>query len=346
MPTGLGEIQELIKDSGPVAAVVQQLCQELPAAASSNLMQAFSRFCTASIDLPVAWLEGFAAEQRAKTEARKIIQKTVADNIAQKINVPDAYADSAAIKFAQRAIGKQLNLDKTMAVTLETINSTSKEKISDHNKEVSIDWLNTFADEASKMSSTHMQILFGRVLAGEVINPGGFSIRTVKTLAEIDHDAAIAFSKLCQISMIWKKSNNIDEGFALYVTINSLKIPKEKVPTKNEIQLLIEHGLIHSEPQLPIRLSEAAADPNNIIDSRFIPKNNLDKFLHQGEIYNLQVIREPSDNHAVTGALHGLKLTKVGRELYTIVEQDTDNSFIECINNAIYKQGLNFIKLK
>ena len=59
------------------------------------------------------------------------------------------------------------------------------------------DWLNTFESEACQKSSEEMQERFARVLAGEIKNPGTFSIRAIKLLGEIDSDTASTFKTFC-----------------------------------------------------------------------------------------------------------------------------------------------------
>ncbi|MCW5318434.1 hypothetical protein GTQ43_33375 [Nostoc sp. KVJ3] len=46
----------------------------IPTPIKRNAFKAFAQLCSAAIDIPVAYLEGFAAEKRAETQARlKII---------------------------------------------------------------------------------------------------------------------------------------------------------------------------------------------------------------------------------------------------------------------------------
>ena len=47
-----------------------------------------------------------------------------------------------------------------------------------------------------------MQILFGRILAGEIKQPGLYSIKTLKDLGELDQKVAQLFKRLCSCSLI------------------------------------------------------------------------------------------------------------------------------------------------
>ena len=60
------------------------------------------------------------------------------------------------------------------------------------------DWVFHFRDEAKNTSNEDMQELWGRLLAGEMANPGRFSRRTVSLLRLLDPADAKEFAKLCQ----------------------------------------------------------------------------------------------------------------------------------------------------
>ena len=49
-----------------------------------------------------------------------------------------------------------------------------------------------------------MRLLFGRILAGEIRKPGTYSIKTVKTLGELDQSAATLFKKLCSLCIVFE----------------------------------------------------------------------------------------------------------------------------------------------
>jgi hypothetical protein len=55
---------------------------------------------------------------------------------------------------------------------------------------VSGDWLLRWRDNAASISSEELQALWGKVLAGEVKNPGTFSLRTLEFLRNVSHEDA------------------------------------------------------------------------------------------------------------------------------------------------------------
>jgi Protein of unknown function (DUF2806) len=60
----------------------------------------------------------------------------------------------------------------------------------DASSEIEDDWLNLFARLAEDKSSEELQVLFGRILAGEIRRPGSFSLRTLQLMALISRQDA------------------------------------------------------------------------------------------------------------------------------------------------------------
>ena len=58
-------------------------------------------------------------------------------------------------------------------------------------------WLLDFLEKSKTVSDDEMQGLWANILAGEVNNPGGFSIRTLNALKSIDKKEAEYFTRVC-----------------------------------------------------------------------------------------------------------------------------------------------------
>jgi hypothetical protein len=61
---------------------------------------------------------------------------------------------------------------------------------------VSDDWLFRWRDCAAGVSSDELQLLWGKVLAGEIKNPGRYSLRTLEFLRNLSQDEAKAIEKV------------------------------------------------------------------------------------------------------------------------------------------------------
>ena len=185
----------------------------IPAPIRKNAFKAFNQLCTAAIEWPVAYFEGKAAEERAKSEGRIKIREEITAQIVQQVKVPQEYARRAGNKFAEKIIREQINLDKISAIAADELNkaesasSTNQGADSGEEKTINDDFLNSFEEEARQKSTEEMQLLFGRILAGEIRKPESYSIRTVKILGQLDQNAAILFKKLCSVCVVLEISN-------------------------------------------------------------------------------------------------------------------------------------------
>lgn len=76
----------------------------IPAPVRRNAIKAFGQLCTATVDLPMAYLEGKAKEIRAATEARVKLISTSGDKIAEQVDVPIEYAQAAVKRYGQKIV--------------------------------------------------------------------------------------------------------------------------------------------------------------------------------------------------------------------------------------------------
>ena len=84
------------------------------------------------------------------------------------------------------------------------------------------DWMNQFIRFAEDASSEHLQQVWGRVLAGEIHNPGSFSRHTLRFIAELDKETAENCEFVGQhvVGNWLSKSDNWNEGHDLLVSID------------------------------------------------------------------------------------------------------------------------------
>ena len=293
----------------------------LPVKVTRNAGKALGQLCSAAVDVPVAHLQGVAAEKRALTEARTSLVKESAGQIAEKMDVSPEYVHKAGIKFAQEIVKEQINLDKTCSVTMEELQQSdlgtstgSDSGGGDEEKIISDDFLDSFEEEARHKSSEEMQLLFGRILAGEIRKPGTFSIRTLKILGQIELEVAVLFRRLCSLSIATFGS----DGEVVDARVCSLG--KRKITTA-----LMQYGLRFYDLMVLNEYGLIIPEYNNyapyIMDGRPLP------FQHQQRRWVLRPLNEPKKmkDFMVTG----LACSQVGRELFSIVDQDPAEGYTE-----------------
>lgn len=90
---------------------------------------------------------------------------------------------------------KEINVSKAIIIAEGILENNTQEvpvnKIED-------DWLFTWREHAGKVSSSELQDLWGRILAGEFKNPGSYSLRTMDFLKGLSKSEAERISKVAQ----------------------------------------------------------------------------------------------------------------------------------------------------
>lgn len=105
------------------------------------------------------------------------------------------------------------------------------------NVEIEEDWKNNFFDNGRKIYSDDLQIIFGKILAGEIKQPGTYSKRLLSILSNLSQREAEIFNKLSRYTM-----NNHNRVF---IIADSDILKKFDIKIE-EIILLEEAGLINS----------------------------------------------------------------------------------------------------
>ena len=305
----------------------------IPAPIRKGASKAIGRLCSAVIDVPLGGLRRRDAEKWAETKARIKIIGENAGQIAQQMKVPPEYARRAENKFAEKIIREQINLDKTSAIaanelkTEEFHGSTDQSTDSNEEKTISDDFLNSFEEEARQKSSEEMQLLFGRILAGEIRKPGTYSTRTVKILGQLDQGAATLFRKLCSICMVMQIE---PIGVLLDARVSSLGgDPGSNVLHKydlnyDRLNLLNEHGLIIS-------------DYNS--SAEYIGMS----FRYQGRSWILFPL--PKWEKGKEFRVSGVALSHAGRELFPIVDLDPMEDYTADLKEFFARQHLEMLEV-
>ena len=309
----------------------------IPAPVRKNALKALGQLFTAAVDVPVAYLEGVAAEKRAESQARVQILSTGGTQIAEQMNIGPEFARAAVQKYGQRIVREQINLNKISETAVKQLQAESEGGAFAQGETevptISDDWLNSFEREASQKGTEEMQLLFGRILAGEVQRPSSFSLRTVRLVGQLDENTAKLFHTLCSLSVaLLVKGKFLDvrvlalEGNA---TSNSLQ---DHGLSFDMLNVLHEHGLIISDYNSYMNYRMCVAQ-NGLINLPFKFQND-----HWGL---LSPTPRPVDQEL---RLHGVALSRSGRELSSIVDVEFNERYATALNTFFERQGLTMVK--
>ena len=293
------------------------------------------------IDIPVAYFEGIAVEERAKTQARVKIISTGANQIAQQMNVDPEFARVAVKKYGQKIVREQVNLDKVSEIAAhqihqDAIHSESKPDETTEIPPINEDWLNNFEKEASQKSTEEMQLLFGRILAREIQQPSSFSIKTVKLLGELDSGAATLFRHLCSLCVSLK--------------VDSIYIVDARVPSLGgnaSSNALQSYGLGFGQLNVLQEYGLIISDYNSYMDYQMCITNENNEvrlaFSHQDCDYGLIPSPERLKNQELR--LSGVALSRSGTELLRIVDIEPSSNYTTALIEYFATQYLQMVKI-
>ena len=355
-------------DVDTVADLVSSL--SLPTWIARNASKAFRQLCSAAVEWPSAFFKGKASKRHAITAADTKITEAVTDQIIEQIKVPPEYAQIAVKKHVEKIIGEQLNLDNISVIAANEIkneqsdNSTNQETNESNEKQfaassnqgadsreervIDDDWLNGFETEARQKSTEEMQLRFGRILAGEIQKPGAYSIRAIKRLGELDQDTAALFKKFCSACVVVETLGipNSEQVFDARVlslggSLGSNVLSKYGLGL-DQLNILNEYSLITSgDISLHDHNLASLYDYNLCIEHEDNPV--LLPFQHQGKYWTLSPT--PERDNSPEFRLSGVMLSRVGCELFRIVDQDPMLAYTEDLKKFFAEQNLSMIEV-
>lgn len=169
--------------------------------AKSRAISAFDRLVGAAFDIPGIWFERRAERARifavTEQEALKIEARAFLEN--KQITLGDSPSSIPA--WLNELTRSTINKAEVASYALEYIKESppqdeASEEENDDPSQME-DWLNAFVHRAEMASSEAMRSILGRILSGEILSPGSFSVSTLRIITELDRKSASLFQSLC-----------------------------------------------------------------------------------------------------------------------------------------------------
>lgn len=320
-----------------ITDTIETVITGVPAPVRKNFIKAFGQLCTAAIDIPVAWLEGKSAEIRTTTEARLQIIRKEGNVISEQIEVPKEYINIASSKFAAKVIKEQLNLDQiTLNAATELANNKQIENNDKEAEDISEDWLNEFENLARLKSSEDMKLVFGKILSGEIIKPGSFSIKTIKLISQLDNQAAKLFQVLCNQTASLRIAENVFDARVISLNGNAASNSLSQFGLSfDNLNVLQEYGLIISDYNSFMPYTPCIANEQMQVGAA----------IHfQGKTFGL--IPTDKDKFDKVLKLNGVALTKAGKELLDIIPITPADKYRDALIEFFKDKHLELVEIK
>lgn len=310
----------------------------IPEPIKRNFFKACGQLCTAAVEIPVAYMEGIAAERRAETQARvKIIERS-ANEIAEQMQFDPEYARAAVKKFGQRVIREQVNLDQITQKAAESLTESAAQSLEGVNAsqaQISDDWLNIFEKEAGQKSTEEMQSMFAKVLAGEIQKPSTYSIKSIRLLGSLDQQAAALFKRFCSMCIVLKVHDHILDARIPSLGTNAAANGLQRFGlTFDSLNLLQEYGLIISDYNSWVDYSPSFGSTTQPVAVPFEFGRSLWGLVKMEGFQGNQM------------KINGVALTRSGKELMRVVSADAEPNFSTELSKWFEVQKLQMLKIR
>ena len=279
--------------------------------------------------------EGQAGALPVIVEAQKNARLQLAD-VGGSVEAELTIADGLEQRVRFQEEKRQRNI---VAILDQAARELATDDVEKH--EPDHDWTARFFNEAQDVSSEEIQVLWSRVLAGEVERPGSTSVRTLAILRNLDSSSASLFRKLCSISMSITEEDKCVDMRIPSIGGNAAHNALQKYGLGfNSLNVLNEHGLI-------------IADYNSWFDYKFCigfyhasaPKQILRiPFCFQNRFWILESLSQRKPDQEFK--LSGVALTKSGQELSRVVDLAPMQEYMQDIVAFFAKQGLRMSETK
>ena len=249
-------------------------------------------------------------------------KRKMADATAYEINaIGEAMRNAADLPIVYDQNGVAINSEDfnrlmqragTRLVLQETIKQHNIESVIDNAYEIleneqtcseepaAQGWINRFFDSVADVSDEDLQKLWGKVLAGEIMQPSSFSLRTLEVLKNISKYEAELFNKVSPYIV------NMEGGL---FTPSTTELLKKHGITYGEIMRLDECGLINSAGLVSLN--------PKVSDSHHIAIYNSSK---------IALIRG-LESKTTTVSVGEFGLTGAGKELFRLLDVTPNDEF-------------------
>lgn len=216
------------------------------------------------------------------------------------LNISDStLAERAACRIDYQARKKQANIEN---VTTNAAKYLAREnEVSE--SEPDEDWITRFFNSAQDISSQEMQQLWGKILAGEIKQPGTYSLRALDVLRNLTKSEAQAIEKIGRFAL------NFHGQFIIPIALKDW-LQNERDYQSKDHYCLIELGLLHSAQATTKIFQNEGRNAATFISNE-----------------HLLVVQKTA--FASEFSIEVWSFTNIGREILSLIHQPFDEQYLE-----------------
>ena len=282
----------------------------LPTEIKKSLWKSVARLITGLVDVPVALLESKVQQIRTEANALTLVTNSASLAVAKEFNQDAFLIERTVNHFGSKLLRQQLNREKTVQLAIEDLKTNPT--VEDSKTEIDSDWLEMFSNIAETKSNEDIQLLFSKILSGEIRKPGTFSPRTIQTLSLLEQNTGNIFQSFCDSSF---SIPNYGESLTCFIC------EPFGSPGNNGLQNL---GLNYSQLA---QLQDAGLIQNELTAWREIPAQILTNPIKIGNKQLEYKLTNESPKENIRISI--INFTKVGLELRKVIEINQNTEYLE-----------------
>lgn len=214
----------------------------------------------------------------------------------------------ASNRFILQEAIKQHNIESVVDNAYEILET--EEKCSE--EPVEQGWINRFFDSVATVSDEDLQQLWGKVLAGEIKQPKSYSLRTLETLKNLSKHEVELFEKVATLAT--RMHGNLFLTCETEI-LRRYEISYDAILCLDECGLINSDGMVSYNPKISINDSEAIFSKSKLL-----------------------LLKGTSERPTkISIGIFGL--TQAGKELYSILECDSNESYLCDLAEEIEKNN-------
>jgi uncharacterized repeat protein (TIGR03899 family) len=244
--------------------------------------------------------EAYAAVTHARADVEVAIIKELGSQQLQQLQNMEIRAGQ---RVSQQSLFHQANIEAVIEKSIAQLPSA----VSD--APVETDWLVTFFDNVKNISHEDMQMIWARILVGEINQPGSCSMRTLHLLKQMSQKEALLFAEFCSFLVVIEGHINpcfFTDTYGCHRNRFVMREFKQK-----ERLLLAEMGLVNFEEDI-------------FFSFKFGESFNL---IYGNKKITIKYGGEENRSDEIKTIICGYPLTQSGKELYSICSPEFRQPF-------------------
>ena len=253
---------------------------------------------------------------KAKAEATAETSAIEHHSKLQRISELSLSDPELAERLRQRLLVREIEGQQNLEAILDSACRALPPTVSP--EPVGSDWRRRFFLEAENICDADLQVLWGKVLAGELTAPGSFALRTIETMRNLSRAEAEVFRIACSLAM--------SAGWIAALGPNLLTCLKPFGLTYDDILVLGDAGLVLPGDRLHKDFTPAQPLPASSRYAYLIHNNGIPIELSGPGFTHLKA--------------HAVVFTQAARELQRLIEPSPNAAYLAALRSHLLESDV------